>query len=419
MSFVKKIAFSYLIICFFCLNSIFASQIIFGTEAYEDEKGHTEVYNRLSVLPEFEFGKIAVGFNLEFLFDKNGKFLDSEWDGWEDVITKIYYLTYDKKGEPIYFRIGGLKSESIGHGIIFNRYSNMIRYPDVKKAGAVLELNFPAWGFESITTNLIRKETIGGRIYFKPFYGAGDRFISNFALGISGGQDFDPDDNSKTSDDGVGIIAVDAELPIVNFDTISAKWFADIAQMQIGETYTKNFKIKDSGTGFATGFMGKVLMVNYKLQFKSLENNFIYGYFDAFYDIDRNFKPYTMSNKMSPRKEGLAGEVEINFIDKVNVFVAYENLNNDTDGTYPWLYTCISLDKSLFLDKLFVNLMYDKKGAESWDKIKDVDGPNTLGKLEIGAELLPFMMLVGIAERTYDANKKDVKKYRAELRVIF
>lgn len=417
---------------FIAQNFIYATQGSFGSEVFTDANGNKQVYSKICLQPEFSIWKIGIGLDLQLYLDENGNGREEDWNSWSDVADKILYVRYGQKGEPLYINFGGIKSATIGHGMIFNRYSNMIRYPEVRKVGLVLDVNFPSFGIETITTNLIREEVLGGRIYFKPFYSSGMFLLDQLAFGVSAGTDVDPDNNEQTKNDEVSIAAADVELPLLDNSILSAKVFADMAQMQIGDEYLKNHSYYDisagstntahsenNGTGFMTGFLGKLLFLDYKVVYKKLDANFIDGYFNPFYELERSYKADTIADKTSPKKEGYYGELGYTLMNKISVLASYEDLKNDTNEIYPWVHAELNVDKSLLADKFFFNFSYDKKKAQNWKEIKNIDGKNSLMKTEFGYAVSGSVMLVISKEQTYDSTGKATTKTSIETRIIF
>ena len=259
-------------LCLFLSQSfIYASQGSFGSETFTDSNGTKHVYSKLCLQPQFSIWKIDIGLNLELYLDENGNGREEDWDSWEDAVNKILYVRYGKKGEPLFINFGGINSASIGHGIIFNRYSNMIRYPEVKKTGLLFDINMPSWGIETLTSNLSRAEVLGARFYFRPFYNSGVFLIDNLAIGVSAGTDLDPDSVSTSTNDTVSVVAADVELPLIKSSLLSTTLFADFGQMQLGDVYvsthsyynpvknsTETVKSSNNGTGFVGGFFGKL-----------------------------------------------------------------------------------------------------------------------------------------------------------------
>lgn len=94
-------------------------------------------------LPIWKFG---IFLDLEFWLDDEGQFSDKGWvfdeDTWyKSVFRKIRYLRFGHEGDPFFVKFGGLGSVDMGYGFVFDRFTNMLHYPDEKLLGLQLELN--------------------------------------------------------------------------------------------------------------------------------------------------------------------------------------------------------------------------------------------------------------------------------------
>ncbi|MCX7677634.1 MAG: hypothetical protein N2316_00280 [Spirochaetes bacterium] len=132
-------------------------------------------YQQIGIRPELKLWKIGIGFDIYVLLDDEGKVRKEDWNDWLDYVDKIYYVRFGHKGEPLYFRYGGLDWSTLGYGILINGYTNMLEYPTYKRQGFEMGINGERWGGEFIINNL--KELAnerrgfmgGGRIFLKPF----------------------------------------------------------------------------------------------------------------------------------------------------------------------------------------------------------------------------------------------------------
>ena len=110
-----------------------------------------KIWNQVALRPIIPIGKVSFALDIVFYIDQDGNIHDDEWDfsngkkSKNSIIDKIYYVRYGKKWDPFYFQIGALDNVTIGQGILVNRYSNTILYPQVRKVG--MEVKFKAYGF--------------------------------------------------------------------------------------------------------------------------------------------------------------------------------------------------------------------------------------------------------------------------------
>ena len=148
-------------------------------------------YSQIRLMPELQLWKFGLGFDLDFLMDSDGNLRKEDWDEWQDVIQKVFYVRFAKREDPFYFRVINIPDYTLANGLIFDEYSNMLRYPEIRNIGYYLGANIPkvGLGFEVYTHNFIKNEIIGGRVQFKPFEVFDSKAISDIALGLNVGID--------------------------------------------------------------------------------------------------------------------------------------------------------------------------------------------------------------------------------------
>jgi len=395
----------------------------FGTAILTDLKtGDQKIYYKLSLQPELSIGKFGFGLNLEFYFDENSNLRKEDWT-WSKTIEKIWYARYGHKYEPVYVYLGGFKDVTLGHGLIMAHYTNMLRYPDIKKVGFELDLDFGTHGFESLFSNLTRTEIYGGRAYYRPFYNSYLPLLPRLGLGFTCVSDQDPDDKRSTKDDQITLLGGDLDVPLLEHQVISILSYIDFAQISLGKKYTKYMSpiSLDGGKGWALGLMGGILVgVSYRLEFRRLENNFIPSYFDSYYEVDRKEdKASSIPGTRRPIKIGPYVELAYNILNRIYLSASFENYNHDPTGIYPHLRAIVRVHPSLLMDKFSLLFSYDKRNADTWEDLIKVKGPNTILTTEVGYHVDPHVALVIIHRQTFNAFGKPIRTTTMEARVHF
>ncbi len=130
-----------------------------------------QIYNQISLRPEIQFGKLGVGLDLMLYMDEKGNIRKEEWDQFSDYLDKLYYLRWGQPGDPFFTRIGALENVTLGYGILMDGYSNTTEYPQVRKVGVHLGMQFDNLGWEAFVANF--KEIMGpglvaGRVTYQP-----------------------------------------------------------------------------------------------------------------------------------------------------------------------------------------------------------------------------------------------------------
>ncbi len=406
-----------------------------GAVALTDpETGKTKVYYEFSMYPEIALGKLGIGLDLVVHFDENNQILKEEWDDWSDLYSKIDYIRWgEKHRDPFYFLIGRFRKPiTIGHGMIVNGYTNMAQYPNVKKIGLEFDLDRGKWGIEGMVGDLRWRDVFAGRLYFRPLLFTGIPLAKNLKLGVSAGSDVNPDSNSRTRNDAITIVGADAELPVLTYRIFNATIFADWAKMRPGSTYTVSGKINDEGmSGQSVGISGKFLFLKYRGEYRKTDNNFIPGYFDSYYDIDR-WKYYsTLHSTMTKAEYYLAGkgknpvkagpyfEAWFNIFNLLTFRASYENYNvHDNDPYYPHLIAHAVLNKVPGLAQYTFEADYNKRSARTWSDITNV-GKNAILSLKMGYNVAPNVTMYVVVRRNFDSAGNETKTMTAETKMRF
>ncbi len=151
-------------------------------------------YTQVRLRPEIAIWKIGLGLDVDMLFDGYGKLRKEGWETWQDALRKILYLRFADRSDSLYFKIGGIPDYTLGHGLIFDDYSNMLRYPTVKPIGGYIGANTNSYGFgfEVYTHDISKNEIIAGRASIKPLQVIGVPILKNIKIGVNLGADRNP-----------------------------------------------------------------------------------------------------------------------------------------------------------------------------------------------------------------------------------
>lgn len=240
-------------------------------------------YNSIRLQPVFFIGKFGIGLDVNFEFDANGNFRTSEWNTWQAIVSKVLFVQYGFKKDPVYIKVGSNDDFTLGYGFVMKRYSNMLDYPAVKKLGIAFDLDFGVAGFESMVDNVFLFDILGMRAFYRPLYFSNIPVLNKLEFGATIVADLDPLNPTPPSDKAydftysnglpVGVYSVDAGLPIVDIPLIfNLKTYAEFAQ------------IINKGSGEALGLAGSlVTVIPYTLEARLLQPKFIPSYFDTYY----------------------------------------------------------------------------------------------------------------------------------------
>ncbi len=181
-----------------------------------------KLYNQIGLRPEFSIGKLGVALDLSFYIDDEGNIRKDNWNSFDDVLEKIYYIRWAHRGDPFYLKVGAIDNYRLGFGILMNHYSNTVEYPNIIRTGVEFGLQTGRFGVDAMLNNVNELLNSGGvmgaRFSYNLFgglqVGASVVFDRNQFKGLKDRDgddvpdyvDFDPDDKEAMIDsDGDGI----------------------------------------------------------------------------------------------------------------------------------------------------------------------------------------------------------------------
>ena len=269
----------------------FNMNLAIGLSSYEDSNKDQLAFQKFGIFPEFTYGKWGLGLDLTLELDGDFHLRDLDNDGkpdrWStfwDYVQRIYYLRYGHKGDPLYGRIGAFSSYTLGHGLVMERFSNTLFYPQVIQLGLNLDIDgslfdFPYIGMESVVDDILDWDIMGIRVYSRPFQGFTTPIVKDMKVGATIVTDLDnkedptedpPGDNSA-SESGITEYGLDIEAPLLERQDMSVIAYADWAKISgkgngswIGSTFTYKWisilgQLRFLGKQFETGFSARFM----------------------------------------------------------------------------------------------------------------------------------------------------------------
>lgn len=102
-------------------------------------------WTRIALGVDVPIWKFGIFFDLELFIDNEGQFSDKGWnfkEDWVEALTrKIRYIRFGYEQDPLFIKFGGLSNVTLGYGFLFDRFTNMLHYPDQKLLGLQFYLN--------------------------------------------------------------------------------------------------------------------------------------------------------------------------------------------------------------------------------------------------------------------------------------
>ncbi len=113
-----------------------------------------KLYNQIGLRPEFSIGKLGVALDLTFYIDDEGNIRDDNWNSFNDIIEKIYYVRWGHRNDPLYVKVGAIDNYRLGFGLLMNHYSNTVEYPNVIRTGVEFGLKTNTYGVDFMLNNI-------------------------------------------------------------------------------------------------------------------------------------------------------------------------------------------------------------------------------------------------------------------------
>lgn len=345
-----------------------------------------KTYSQFRLMPEITLGKIGIGLDIDILIDEEGQVREEDWDDWKDYVNKVYYIRYGYRGDPIYGKIGGFLSYSLGPGLVMKNYSNMLRYPEHRQIGLQLggKLPFAKTTVEAFTSSITENEILAGRVTAQLLSKSQIPLLKNMVFGGTFAHDrnqykglLDNDDDNYPNvyddypDDEDWHNEVDYNEDYwrdiyteINGDTTGFNnWFqnsdilprnssfADLGENDVSVFgvdyklpliskklftlghYAEASKIIDHGMGFIfPGFYSKFLIFDANLEFRYYQEDFTAAFFDHLYEQQRAsvygdsvlLKEDLLAN--TEETKGWFGSLQTNILNFLIIKVSYEDM---------------------------------------------------------------------------------------------
>ena len=348
---MKKIVLTLSILCFFFSNN-FSQFNQFPNPNKGDLTGGLgmtwidgQPFYAFRFRPEISFAKIGVGLDLNLEFSSQGKLRKENFNETSDYLSIIRYVRYGMKKDPVYVKLGALDFYTLGHGSIMYMYNNSPSF-DTRTIGAVIDLDFNKFGFESIYSNFAQAGVFGMRGYVRPLQytsAASIPIIGNLEVGATFASDFNansgkvivppslPTKPLQSIDDkgSINIVGLDLGLPLFNFSMANASLYFDYV------------KIMNFGSGAASGIilglngLG-IVSASAKLERRWNNDQYMPAYFNSLYEIERYTENVSskasMLEYLNAAENGYYGELGISILGTLNVIGGLQKLDNHDGG---------------------------------------------------------------------------------------
>lgn len=355
-----------------------------------------KVYNSVRLTPELEFGKLALGLDIDFRFtfdkdeagDTQFEVYQEDWYIPEDAtaqkylnlyLSKFSHIRWGEERDPLHVRFGSLTGSTLGTGFVMGGYTNTMFLPERRIFGGQFNLdgqlfNFPYVGVQGLVSNLSEFDLFGARMYIRPGAFTEIPVLSTLEIGGSYYMDRDPlvyQEDFPLESKAVDMIGIDTIIPIFSNQLASLALMGD---------YVFQGENRDI-TGSMVGLGGNVLFFTYNGQMRFMGENFQSTYFDQGYDLQRHVKYLiysedpSVSDSFIEARNAYLASVGAVFMQNALVFnfsVEGPLEEADPDNIYdqPRVKGIFYLEEGT-IDMVDFQFWYDKMGVTAWDDLVD------------------------------------------------
>jgi hypothetical protein len=350
-----------------------------------------EQWTRIALSPDIPIWKFGIGLDVELFLDSKGNVSNKAWnfdhDDWaESVLRKIKYLRFGYENDPVFVKVGGLSSVTLGYGFIVDRFTNMLHYPDEKLLGIQFNLNnISPVGItlQTLAPDVLEFKNNGGiaaaRLALCPLKPANFPIVSNISIGATYAVDLNEYSGARSwtatgtvrdrNNNGVYDVAyLRSKYSEAVVDSLIAGGDADTSAFTIDTTYRDSvsryalfcadigvpiiktdffgldiygqaavvadsamFKQDRTGWGFgAPGVALRVGPVNAGVEYRHVKGRFVPDYFDAYY-YDERLQRYPVVETKSQSVEnsdlnGVYGQLGFNIVNILSISGSYQYL---------------------------------------------------------------------------------------------
>jgi hypothetical protein len=352
-------------------------------------------WTRIALGADIPIWKFGVFLDIELFIDNESKLSNKGWDfkdsTAEAVFRKIRYIRYGREDEPLFVKFGGLSNVTLGYGMIVDRFTNMLRYPNEKLLGLqfyVNDISPIGLTVQTLISDFAEMNEDGGvyaaRVAARPLKASGIFLLDGLSVGAMYATDLnthapaakwtvnsddkilmdmrekykndtavfnyyksiykehkgigadeilnvlDDEENVRDSKSSFALYGLDAGLPIIKTGFLGVDLY--------GQSAFRADTVRGWGIG-APGVAVKVWKLTGNVEYRVVEGRFTPGYFDAYY-LDERYSRGLLKEKGdyidSVSLSGVFGRLGMDMFGVLDIGGAYQYMISDkgNDGAY-------------------------------------------------------------------------------------
>ena len=262
-------------------------------------------------------------------WDDAGQIRKRDWDEVSDYATVIRRIQYGGKEQHIYLDVNAFTANSIGHGALLRRYNSHLNL-NTRRVSAQFDAFSDFGGVETYINDITGPNILGGLVFLKPLslVDRSQYFLRSFSIGFSMVADIDAPLRNRLDEDDVDndgrrfneilvdqgtfqpiyspttVLAygVDVEFKVIDRRALDWKMYFDYSFLESGvpidDPSSPSYEnipsrgVRSSGLTIGHLFrqnlgVNPVHALRFRLEYLRYDPNYVPGYFDTLYEIQR------------------------------------------------------------------------------------------------------------------------------------
>lgn len=381
--------------------------------------GYTQIndvqYVGLRFQPEITFRKLGVGLDVPLFFNiEDGELRTEEFEDSPGYLRLISYVRWGrKKQDPLFIKVGSLRGEYLGFGMLMNNYCNSISY-EKRKTGLSFDFLIKnKIGLEGIYSDFNTESftLLGLRPYYRPF---GDTHIPiirtlEFGAGFVIDKDQTPPlgetETNKLLEEPMRAWSLDAGVFLLNTRFLDWTLYSQFGMLMKNNKNSVEFysgisndmlttaHSYKSGSGFSIGTAARMNIIfnifelTARIERYWHGNYFIPQFFDVGYEIDKDAKIHSLM--WTTASQGIYASLAADLINQIIVGGGIL-LPDNVSEQHPAL-VFLSLDIPKLIPRVIVSGRYFRGGITDLSDALALD-EKSQATVRVAYKIYPFLV---------------------------
>lgn len=355
------------------------------------------IYMRFQPAIRYKMFSVGLDLNLEILAEdiartpyanyKAGDVRKDEWKQLRAYPNKILFLTFgDRYDYPVFVHIGRIHDYSLGNGFLIDRYNNNLYYPDMKRSGIEVKVDYKFIVVEGFCSDIADYDMFGGRIAFRPF-GLTDyraSVIGMMEIGFVFVADLNMNDRMRHDDK--SYVVHDPAGPSLKAYSIEFYMPAFKSKAMSLGVYFSIAKILELSNGYQLGIKGDIAdgLLFYRAEGRYNRARFLAPLFKSQWDVQKKLRYFGASGNLGFRENiensEYGGSIFLEFKNmwmkrKIGFFISYEMFISGEKKLNPHFQFGFFMNRGVISDRVALRMVVDKVNINKTNagKLSDLD----------------------------------------------